>query len=101
MKLQIEKVYNGYIITSIDEASECNKTMVVQEDIHDYTESNAELDLVTFNKLVDILQDEFAVYNSKHNKIAFINGVCSCDKRWDIKEQMESSLKTPKNDYGD
>lgn len=101
MKLQIEKVYNGYIITSIDEVSEFNKTLVIQEDIHDYTESNAEIELVAFSKLVDTLQDEFTIHNSKHNKIAFINGVCSCDKRWDIKEQMESSLKTPKNDYGD
>ena len=96
MKIQIEKAGNGYILQTVED--DFTKTIVIQAKS---SLSDSETALFTFSKLVDTLQEEIEVYNSKHNTIAFINGLCSCDRRWDIKEQMEESLKTPKNDYGD
>ncbi len=55
----------------------------------------------TFSELTNTLQEVFEIYNSKHNKIGYINGLCSEDKRWNIKRTMEESLKNPKNDLGD
>ena len=102
MKIEIEKVNNGYIIIMPKQEYEeidIRKKFVVQE-----KEDNPDEDVIefqTFVELVDMLQDIFEIYNSKHNKIGLINGLCSEDKRWDIQQLMKESLKNPKNDLGD
>jgi hypothetical protein len=101
MKIEIERVTNGYIITIPPECEDSlEKKIVIQEH-----ESNLEDDhkdqFLCFSELVSTLQDIFGVHSSKHKKIGYINGICSEHLRWDLLQQMEASLENPKNDNGD
>jgi hypothetical protein len=101
MKLEIESVSNGYVITvPVSEYSEVERKFVVEEREDILADDNID-EFKAFHKLILQLQDFFGVINSKHNKIGYINGVCSEDKRWEILESMEKSLENPKNDLGD
>ena len=101
MKLEIESVSNGYIITvPASEYDEIERKYVVEEKDDDYADNNID-EFNAFHELVLQLQDFFGVTNSKHNKIGYVSGVCSEDMRWDILETMEKSLENPKNDLGD
>lgn len=103
MKLEIEKVGNGYIVVlPKNEFNEAiyDKKIVVQNEEND-TKDDSTIEFQTFSELVDTLQEVFGIENTKHNKIGYINGLCSEDKRWDIKRTMEESLRNPKNDLGD
>ena len=103
MNIEIEKVENGYIIVlpknEFNEVIYDKKIVVQEEDTESKEESTIEFQ--TFSALVDTLQEVFGVYNTKHNNIGYINGLCSEDKRWEINEEMRESLKNPKNDLGD
>ena len=103
MNIEIEKVENGYIIilpkNEFNEAIYEKKIVVQEEDTESKEESTIEFQ--TFSALVDTLQEVFGIENTKHNKIGYINGLCSEDKRWEINEEMQESLKNPKNDLGD
>lgn len=77
MKLEIEAVSNGYVIT------------IPKNEFEAFTE------------LINHLADFFGVQNSKHNTIGYINGLCSEYERYDIIKVMEKSLKDPRNDLGD
>ena len=85
-----------------DESGEINfkRKFVIQENEDDFEETNI-YEFQAFSALVEQLQDVFYVNNSKHNKIGYITGLCSEDKRWDYLELMKESLKNPKNDNGD
>ena len=101
MKLEIESVSNGYVITvPKSEYDEIEKKFVVEERDDSLTDDNID-EFKAFHELVLQLQDFFGVMNSKHNKIGYVSGVCSEHMRWDIYETMEKSLKNPKNDLGD
>ena len=103
MKIEIEKVNNGYIVVlPKDEFNEAiyNEKIVVQDEDNN-TKDDAVIEFQTFSELVDTLQEVFEIHNTKHNKIGYINGLCSEDKRWDIAATMEESLKNSKNDLGD
>jgi len=103
MNIEIEKVDNGYIVilpkNEFNEAIYDKKIVVQDEDTENKEESTIEFQ--TFSELVDTLQKVFGIENTKHNKIGYINGLCSEDKRWDLKRTMEESLENPKNDLGD
>ncbi|MDQ7060851.1 MAG: hypothetical protein Q9M43_06805 [Sulfurimonas sp.] len=103
MNIEIEKVSNGYIVVlaknGFNEAIYDEKILVQNEESE--TQDDATIEFQTFSELVDTLQEVFGIENTKHNKIGYINGLCSEDKRWDIKRTMEESLKNPKNDLGD
>lgn len=74
MKLQIESASNGYIITiPVSEYSEVERQYVIEEKEDDFADDNK-----------DELQELFGVINSKHNKVGFVQGLCSEDQRWDI-----------------
>jgi len=101
MKLEIESVSNGYVITiPASDYDEVERKFVVEE-----REGGVEDDKIdefkAFHELVLQLEEFFGVLNSKHNKIGYISGVCSEHMRWDIQETMEKSLEDPKNDLGD
>ena len=101
MKLEIESVSNGYVITiPASDYDEVERKFVVKE-----REGGVEDDKIdefkAFHELVLQLEEFFGVLNSKHNKIGYISGVCSEHMRWDIQETMEKSLEDPKNDLGD
>jgi len=103
MNIEIEKVENGYIIVlPKNEFNEViyEKKIVVQEEDTESKEKST-IEFQTFSALVDTLQEVFGIENTKHNKIGYINGLCSEDKRWDIKRTMEESLENPKKDLGD
>jgi len=101
MRLEIESVSNGYIITiPKDEYNEIETKYVVEEHDDDLADDNKDR-LEAFSMLVMQLQEFFGVTNSKHNKFGYINGLCSEDKRWEITEMMERSQENPKNDLGD
>jgi len=97
LRVEIEKVENGYIIilptNGYDEVP-YQKKIVIQEKEDDREETNI-LEFKAFND--EILY----VNNSKHNKIGYITGICSESERWNIHEMMKQSLKNPKNDLGD
>lgn len=103
MNIEIEKVSNGYIVVlpknEFNEAIYDEKIVVQNEESE--TKDDTTIEFQTFSELVDTLQEVFGIENTKHNKIGYINGLCSEDKRWDIKRTMEESLKNPKNDLGD
>lgn len=103
MKVEIEDVDNGYILTVAREEYEEIQTprkFVIQElDEDDIDDEHTQFK--SFSNLVEMLQDIFFISNSKHNKIGFVHGICSEDKRWEIQEIMKESLKNPKNDLGD
>ena len=101
MKLEIESVSNGYIITIPEsEYSEVERKFVVEEKDDDVSDDKRN-EFQAFSELIDHLADLFGVQNSKHNTIGYINGLCSEYKRYDIIEVMEKSLENPKNDLGD
>jgi hypothetical protein len=103
MKIEIEKVHNGYVVVlPKDEYNEVavRRKFVVQDEVNDSKDESV-IAFQTFSELVNTLQEVFEVYNSKHNIIGYINGLCSEEKRWDIGEVMKESLKNPKNDLGD
>ncbi len=101
MKIEIESVTNGYIITIPPEYEEdIEKKIVVQEREDDLNATKKE-EFLCFSELVSNLQDIFGVNNSKHNTIGYINAICSEHRRWDFLHEMEKSLENPKNDCGD
>ena len=101
MKLEIESVSNGYIITIPEsEYSEVERKFVVEEKDDDVSDDKRN-EFQAFSELIDHLADLFGVQNSKHNTIGYINGLCSEYERYDIMEVMEKSLEHPKNDLGD
>ena len=101
MKLEIESVSNGYVITvPVSEYNEVERKFVVEEKDDDLSDNNIDK-FKAFHELVSHLQDFFGVMNSKHNKIGYVSGVCSEHMRWKILETMEKSLENPKNDLGD
>ena len=101
MKLEIESVSNGYIITIPEsEYSEVERKFVVEEKDENFTDGRRN-EFQAFSELIDHLADLFGVQNSKHNTIGYINGLCSEYERYDIMEIMEKSLEDPKNDLGD
>jgi len=101
MKLEIESVSNGYVITvPKSEYDEVERKFVVEERDDDLSDNNID-EFKAFHELVLQLEDFFGVTNSKHNKIGYVSGVCSEHMRWEILETMEKSLENPKNDLGD
>ena len=101
MKLEIESVSNGYIITvPKSEYDEIERKYVVAEKDDSFSDDNID-EFKAFHELVLQLEDFFGVTNSKHNKIGYVSGVCSEHMRWEILETMEKSLENPKNDLGD
>ena len=101
MKLEIELVSNGYIITvPMSEYSEVARKFVVEEKDENFTDDNRN-EFQAFSDLIDHLADLFGVQNSKHNSIGYINGLCSEYERYNIMEVTEKSLENPKNDLGD
>ena len=101
MKLEIEMVSNGYVVTlPAGKYSEVERKYVVEEK-EDTSSDDTKNEFQAFSDLVLLLGELFGVQNSKHNKIGFINGLCSEDQRWEIIEMMEKSLEQPKNDLGD
>ena len=101
MKLEIEAVSNGYVITvPMSEYSEMERKFVVEER-DDNSEDSRIDEFKAFHELVLQLEEFFGVTNSKHNKIGYVSGVCSEHMRWEILETMEKSLENPKNDLGD
>jgi len=101
MKLEIEMVSNGYVVTlPAGEYSEVERKYVVEEKV-DASSNDTKNKFQAFSDLVLLLGELFGVQNSKHNKIGFINGLCSEDQRWEIIEIMEKSLDQSKNDLGD
>ncbi len=101
MKLEIESVSNGYVITvPKDDYNEVEKKYVIEEKDDDYADNDLDA-FQAFHELVLQLEDFFGVTNSKHNKIGYVSGVCSEHMRWEILETMEKSLENPKNDSGD
>lgn len=104
MKIEIEKVENGYIIVlpkdPFDEVP-IERKIVIQEKEEDIDDDIDLNEFQAFDNLVKYLQEIFAIYNSKHNKIGYITGLCSEYDRWDILQTMEESLKNPRSDTGD
>ena len=101
MKIEIESVSNGYIITIPPEDEDCfEKKIVIQEHESDFDDDHKGR-LVCFSELVSTPQEVFGVYNSKHKKIGYVNALCSEHLRWDFMQQMEGSLEDPKSDTGD
>ncbi len=100
MKIEIESVTNGYIITIPPEYDNIEKKIVIQEREEDFSATQKE-ELLCFSELVSNLQDIFGANNSKHNTIGYISAICSEHKRWDFLQEMEKSLENPKNDCGD
>ena len=101
MKIEIESVSNGYIITIPPEYEDSlERKIVIQERESDFDDDHKDR-LVCFSELVSTLQEVFGVYNSKLKKIGYVNALCSEHLRWDFKQQMEASLENPKSDTGD
>ena len=101
MKLEIESVSNGYVITvPKSEYDEIERKFVVEEKDNSLADDNID-EFKAFHELVLHLEEFFGVINSKHNKIGYVSGVCSEHMRWEILETMEKSLENPKNDLGD
>jgi len=103
MKIEIEKVDNGYIIVipkNEYEGNDIQRKIVIQENEDDLERTNI-LEFQAFNDLVEYLQEIFFISNSKHNKIGYITGLCSEYERWNIQEEMQKSLINPKNNLGD
>ena len=101
MKIEIESVSNGYMITIPPEYEDSfEKKIVIQERESDFNDDHKDR-LACFSELVSTLQEVFGVYNSKHKKIGYINALCSEHLRWDFMQQMEASLENPKSDTGD
>lgn len=101
MKLEIESVSNGYIITvPVSEYTETERKFVVEEKEDEFCDDKRN-EFQAFIDLTEQLAEYFGVNNTKHNTIAYISGLCSEYDRYDIKEVMKKSLENPKNDTGD
>jgi len=104
MKIEIEKVENGYIVilpkNPYDEEI-IERKIVIQEKEEDSLNDVNINEFQAFNDLVEHLQEIFFVNNSKYNKIGYITGLCSEYDRWDILQTMKESLKNPRSDTGD
>ncbi len=104
MRIEIEKVENGYIIilpkNQFDEVPIERKIVIQEKEENIYDDTNIN-EFQAFNNLVKHLQEIFFIHNSKHNKIGYITGLCSEYDRWDILQTMEESLKNPRSDTGD
>lgn len=101
MKLEIEAVNNGYIITiPADDNVEVERKFVVEEK-EDLFRDDTRNTFQAFIDLTEVLAEYFGVINSKHNTIGCIHGLCSEYDRYEIMEVMEKSLEHPKNDTGD
>ncbi len=101
MKIEIESVSNGYIITIPPEYEDSlENKIVIQERESDFDDDHKDR-LVCFSELVSALQDILGVFNSKHKKIGYVNALCSEHLRWDFIQQMEASLENPKSNTGD
>lgn len=101
MKIEIESVTNGYIITIPPEYDEdIEKKIVIQERESDFDDDHKDRQ-VCFSELVSALQDILGVHNSKHKKIGYVSAICSEHRRWDFLHEMEKSLENPKSDTGD
>ncbi len=104
MKIEIEKVDNGYIVVLpkefYDEEIIERKIVIQEKDAYPSDDTNMN-EYQAFNHLVEHLQEIFFINNSKHNKIGYITGLSSEYDRWDILETMEVSLKNPRNATGD
>jgi len=88
MKIEIESVNNGYIITIPPEYEDgFEKKIVIQERESDFDDDHKDR-LACFSELILTLQEIFGVYNSKHKKIGYINALCSEHLRWDFMQQM-------------
>ena len=102
MKIEIETAINGYIITIPPDGEDGIERKIVIQESEDSTSNNdSKIEFEAFSKLVGQLQDIFCIHNSKHNKIGYLQGLCSENERWKLYEQMEKSLENPKNDLGD
>ena len=103
MKIEIETACNGYIITipAVDDEDIEKKIVIENSKENEYYLNDSKVKFESFTNLVDQLQEIFELYNSKHNTIGYVNGICSENIRWDINEKMRESLKNPKNDNGD
>jgi len=101
MKLEIESVNNGYIITiPADDDVEVERKFVVEEK-EDSVRDDTRNEFQAFIDLTEVLAEYFGVYNTKHNSIGYIYGLCSEYERYEIMQVMEKSLENPKNDLGD
>ena len=101
MKIEIETATNGYIITIPAEYEDSiAEKIVIQEPECSYHDDKQE-EFECFRDLVSNLQDILGINNSKHNTIGYINDICSEHMRWEFQQEMEKSLKNPKNDLGD
>jgi len=101
MKIEIESVTNGYIITIPAEYEESIEKKIVVQEQESYFDDSLKEEFLCFSDLVSQLQDLFSVSNSKHNKIGYISSICSEHMRWNFLQEMEKSLENPKNDNGD
>jgi len=104
MKIEIEKVENGYIVVLPNNPFNevvIERKIVIQEQEECTLDDTNESEFQAFNELVEHLQEIFSVENSKYNKIGYITGLCSEYDRWDILQAMTESLKNPRSDTGD
>ena len=101
MKLDIESVNNGYIITiPAGEECEVERKFVIEEKDDEFKVENKN-EFQAFVNLVDYLAEYFGVHNTKHNTVGYITGLCSEYERFNIMEVMEKSLENPRSDTGD
>ncbi|MBA1420548.1 MAG: hypothetical protein FAF03_06735 [Epsilonproteobacteria bacterium] len=101
MKLEIESVSNGYVITvPSGEYAESERKLVVEEKEDEFSDDTRN-EFQAFVGLIDQLAEYFGVNNTKHNTVGYISGLCSEYDRYDIKEMMEKSLENPRNNTGD
>jgi len=104
LKIEIEKVENGYILVlpnnPYDEVVIERKIVIQKKEENTFDDTNVS-EFQAFHELVETLQEIFFIENSKYNKIGYITGLCSEYDRWDILQSMKESLKNPRNDTGD
>ncbi len=101
MKIEIESVTNGYIITIPTECEDGIEKKIVLQEQENVFDDNRKEEFICFSELVAHLQDLFGVNSSKHYTIGYVNGVCSEHLRWNFLQEMEKSLDNPKNSYDD
>ena len=93
--LALEKVSNGYIVTIPPEDSDSIEVKVVVQENEGMEEKASEMS--SFSSLVSFLQDYFGVYNSKHNQVGYVQGLCSERIRGRLVDIMEKSVVGKKN----
>ena len=101
MKIEIESVSNGYIVTIPPEYEDSVERKIVIQEAEYHNHDTHQEEFECFRQLVAQLQDIFGINNSKHNTIGYINDICSEHMRWEFQHQMKQSLEHPKNDLGD